>query len=64
MTAIDLDCSETSTLTRSEHWTDAGASENFFVNVTKKACELIDCSAVGIQDLYTCGCVPYRTEAG
>jgi len=62
--AIDLDCNETPVLTRSDHWTTPGAEESFAVTVTKKPCELIDCSAVGIQDLYTCGCVALADFTG
>jgi hypothetical protein len=45
-TAIDLDCNENIVLKRSSNWAaDAGAEVQFFVNITKKACELIDCPA-------------------
>jgi hypothetical protein len=66
-TVKDLDCKETIKFKRSTHWTeDPGIDEDFFVNVTKKACgpPTVPCEAGMIQHLYTCDCVAYETPVG
>lgn len=58
-TALDdaLECEETVTLTKSEHASDAGATVDFTIRVTKKACEILECPTGEVQDAYFCGCI-------
>lgn len=53
----DSDCQEVIPLVHTEHSATPGMVEDLVISVTKKPCDLMDCPAGEIQDLYTCGCV-------
>jgi hypothetical protein len=61
---IDLNCTETIPVKRSEHTDAPGDIVDLQIEVTKKPCELVTCPDGEIQDLYMCGCNPMRPILG